>query len=184
MQLFMRAVEEAKEVHDRRQGLTPATDHQAWDFLAPDEDDDDEKSDEDQLGTGKGGRIDLRPADAKAAHARRCSAHEALAWLHLLAQDLSAVEVRFSAAEFWFMLGIDRVACAAGCCQVDMVLIPPQHACSLSMPILQRCAAQGLLLATCPLAVCFRAALCEQCCLGIELRDSVNVRHLISTHQY
>ena len=37
LQNFQRAVEEGKEVLERRAGRTPATDHAAWDALDPDD---------------------------------------------------------------------------------------------------------------------------------------------------
>ena len=97
MQMFVRAVEEAKEVHDTRQGITPATNHEPWDFLLPNprlvDSDDDLDADRDAGGKRGAGKLDLRPPEAEAKHAQRCNAHEALRWLHLLAQGRSVAKV-------------------------------------------------------------------------------------------
>lgn len=93
-QLFTRAVEEAKELHDRRQGLKPATDHDPWDFLSPDDLIPSDDSDPEEIGGRKGKREDMRPPNATHEHAEGCSAREALRWLYLLAKGLTLSEVR------------------------------------------------------------------------------------------
>lgn len=94
MQIFIRAVEEAKEVQDRRQGLQPATDHNPWDFLAPEvEDKGESESESDQLAGRRGTRPDLRPPEAQQQHAQQCSADKALAWLQALALGQSTAQV-------------------------------------------------------------------------------------------
>lgn len=87
---FRRAVEEGKEVLDRRTGRQPATQHYAWDAL----DTADERNQPgyqergESDGDGEGGwRRDLRPPEPTAEVARRCTAPAALAWLHALAMD-------------------------------------------------------------------------------------------------
>ena len=97
MQMFVKAVEEAKEMHDRRKGLEPITNHKPFDFRSPHQysgDDSSDDSDNDNIKLGAGVGRDLRPPDAQQEHARRCSAREALTWLHLLAQGLQASQAR------------------------------------------------------------------------------------------
>ncbi|KAK9789739.1 hypothetical protein WJX73_000807 [Symbiochloris irregularis] len=100
--MFAKAVAEAKEVDDRRSGRTPTTDHKPVDFLnadLSDADDSADEADEDiNVSLGKGVK-DLRPAEIQEAHARQCTASQAMQWLQRLATNLSAVQLDSEHAE-------------------------------------------------------------------------------------
>ena len=112
LQMFVRAVAEAREMHDRRKGIEPATNHKPFDFLAPhqySDDDTSDNSDSDNINLGAGVGRDLRPPDAQQEHARRCSAQEALTWLHLLAQGSQVSRVRLASLWVWQPFQISRL---------------------------------------------------------------------------
>lgn len=92
-QNFKRAVEEGKEVLDKRAGHTPKTKHYAWDYL----DKDDERNEIDYdpeaaaaaaaASAAASSRIDIRPQDIDADTARAADLKAALAWILSAARD-------------------------------------------------------------------------------------------------
>lgn len=113
MQKFTKAVEEAKEVQDRRIGLQPLTDHDPIDFLDPStfpsSDSDDASND------GPSARkVDLRPAPMSKEDAIGLKPHDALTFLLAAARGDTSVLSMVSYSVLTTFMALGAIARAAG----------------------------------------------------------------------
>lgn len=91
LQKFTKAVEEAKEIQDRRSGSQPLTDHDPIDFLDPSTFPSSDSDDADNDGPSAR-KVDLRPAPLEKEDAAGLQPHDALAFLQAAARvDTSAL---------------------------------------------------------------------------------------------